>query len=289
MFMGHSYQHSREQRHSRNVLRFGTPRDHFRAGGELEFRNVSFQNTAAGQAALTDISFHVRPGTRVGIVGPSGSGKMALLNLLTRFHAPSEGVILLDGRELREYELAELRRQFSIVPRDPMLLASSVADNIACADPQSSRGDVVRAAKLANAEEFIEALPQGYETRLGEGGVQLSPGKRQRLAIARASLKNAPIVLFDEPSGNGEAPAEQLIVDALDRLTAGRTNFTIAHQISTLECCETVLVLKNGLLDAVCTGEDFASVPRRRRRSPESVPSSMNVLTSGPVLVRIES
>ena len=287
--MGHSDQHSSEQQKSRNVLQFVAPRGH-RAGGEVEFRNVSFQDTANGQPALTDISFYVRPGTRVGIVGPSGSGKINLLNLLTRFHAPSNGAILLDGKLLHEYELAGLRRQFSIMPRDPMLWATTVEGNIACDDPQASRADVVRAARLASAHEFIEALPQGYDTMLGEGGAELSPGERQRLAIARAFLKDAPMLVLDEPDDTEDLPTEQLLVEALDRLMAGRTSFTIAHRISTLECCDMVLVLKNGALDAVCTGDDYAKVPRLARPAPGPVPSSVprlvDLLTPGPVLVQ---
>jgi len=291
-----------EQHHYSKVLRFHLSAVDSRARGEgsphppafgpcglgIEFSKVSFQDGASGDELLTNISFHVRPGARVGIVGPSGSGKMNLLNLLTRLHEPAAGAILLDRKDVREYEHDALRRQFSIVPHDPMLLASTVAANIACADPQASRAQVVRAAKSANAHDFIESLPRGYETLLGEGGATLSPGERHRLAIARAFLKNAPMLVLDESAGTEDFATEQLIVDALDRLMAGRTSLTIAYRISTLERCDMVLVLKKGSLDAVCTGDDYAKVPRLSRLAPGSVPRSIDMLKPGPVLVRID-
>ena len=287
-FMGHSYQHSSERPQSRKILRFQGPPAHSRVRGAVEFRNVSSQDTESGHSALTGISFFARPGTRVAVVGPSGSGKVNLLNLLTGFHLPCAGAVLLDGIELREYELSELRRQFSIVPREPILLSSTVADNIAIARPEVSRADIVRAARSANAHEFIEALPQGYETKLGEGGAELTLAERQRLAIARALLKDAPIAVLDEPPVTEDLRSEQLIAEAMDRLLAGRTSFTIAHRISTLERCDMVLVLKSGSLDAVCTGGDYATVPRLPRRATVSVPRSIDMLTPGPVLVRME-
>ena len=289
---------SNEQHPFSNVLRFHSPPGHNRGVGlpqpaargrggvQLEFRNVSLQDTASGEWLLNDISFHVRPGTRVGIVGPIGSGKMSLLNLLTRFHRPSHGSILLDGKDLREYEFAHLRRQFSIVPREPALCNSSVAANIACADPQASRAAVIRAATLADAHGFIESLPHGYGTILG--GTELSSGERHLVAIARAFLKQAPMLVLDEPAGTEDPRFEQLISNAMDRLMAGRTSFTIAHRISTLERCDLVLVLKNGTLEAVCTGDDYAKAPRLTRVAPGSLPSSADMLTPGPVLMRLE-
>jgi ABC-type multidrug transport system fused ATPase/permease subunit len=290
---------SNEQQHSSNVLPFHFPPGHNRGdvlpqpaahgggGVQLEFRNVSLQDTASGEWLLNGISFHVRPGTRVGIVGPIGSGKMSLLNLLTRFHRPSRGDILLNGKDTREYELAYLRQQFSIVPREPALCNASMAANIACADPQASRAAVMRAATLADAHRFIESLPLGYDTMLEEGGSELSPGERHLVAIARAFLKQAPMLVLDEPAGTEGPRFEQLISDAMDRLMAGRISFTIAHRISTLERCDMVLVLKNGTLEAVCTGDDYAKTPRLRR-PPGSAPSSTDRLTCGPVLMRLE-
>ncbi len=255
-----------------------------RVHGEVEFRNVSFQYKAGGRSVLNDVSFHVRPGMRVGVVGPSGSGKSTLVNLLTRFYDPSAGTILIDGRDLREYGLAELRQQFSIVLQEPMLFSTTVAGNIAYADPQASRTEVIRAAKLANAHEFIERLPQGYDTPMGQGAAGLSGGERQRLAIARAFLKSTPMLILDEPTSAVDMRTEQLIMDALDKLMAGRTAFMIAHRLSTLERCDKVLVMQNGSLQSITSSLDEAKEHLLSyggaRRSETAMPAP------GPVLVR---
>jgi ATP-binding cassette, subfamily B, bacterial len=255
-----------------------------RARGEVEFRNVSFQYTAGGRRVLQDISFHVRPGMRVGVVGPSGSGKSTLVNLLTRFYEPSDGAILIDCTDLREYNLAELRQQFSIVLQEPMLFSTTVAGNIAYADPQASRAAVIRAAKLANAHDFIQRLPQGYDTLMGDGGARLSGGERQRVAIARAFLKDSPLLILDEPTSAVDLRTEELIMEALDTLMEGRTAFMIAHRLSTLERCDMVLVLQNGSLRSITNTVDEARshlLAKPARRATE-------LLTPGPVLVRSE-
>ena len=255
-----------------------------RARGEVEFRNVSFHYTAGGRGILKDISFHVRPGMRVGVVGPSGSGKSTLVNLLTRFYDPTDGSILIDKIDLRAYSLAGLRQQFSIVLQEPMLFSTTVAGNIAYADPQASRASVVRAAKMANAHDFIQRLPQGYDTLLGDGGTGLSGGERQRLAIARAFLKDAPMLILDEPTSAVDLRTEELIVEALDTLMEGRTTFMIAHRLSTLERCDMVLVLRNGSLRAVTNTVDEA----RSHLYATAVPQAVSMLTPGPMLVRRE-
>jgi ATP-binding cassette, subfamily B, bacterial len=253
-----------------------------RARGEVEFRNVSFHYTAGGRGVLQDISFHVRPGMRVGVVGPSGSGKSTLVNLLTRFYDPTDGSIRIDSTDLREYNLAGLRQQFSIVLQEPMLFSTTVAGNIAYADPRASRAQVIAAAKLANAHEFIQRLPQGYDTPLGDGGTGLSGGERQRLAIARAFLKDAPMLILDEPTSAVDVRTEELIMEALDCLMDGRTTFMIAHRLSTLERCDMVLVLQNGSLRAVTSTVDEA----RRHLCATTVSRGFEMLTPGPVLVR---
>jgi ATP-binding cassette, subfamily B, bacterial len=255
-----------------------------RTHGEVEFRNVSFQYTTGGRSVLKDISFHIRPGMRVGVVGPSGSGKSTLVNLLTRFYDPSDGAILIDSTDLREYNLVELRQQFSIVLQEPMLFSTTVAGNIAYADPQASRAEVVRASKLANAHEFIERLPQGYDTPLGDGGAGLSGGERQRLAIARAFLKNTPMLILDEPTSAVDARTERLIMEALDKLMAGRTTFMIAHRLSTLERCDAVLVIQNGSLQTITNTVDEA----RTHMLAHSGPRLVDTPATGPVLVRYE-
>jgi len=253
-----------------------------RARGEVEFRHVSFQYTSGGRSVLNDISFHIRSGQRVGVMGPSGSGKSTLVNLLTRFYDPSDGAILIDGTDLREYNLAGLRQQFSIVLQEPMLFSTSIAGNIAYALPQASRAEVVRAAKLANAHDFIERLSQGYDTLIGDGGVRLSGGERQRIAIARAFLKDAPMLILDEPTSAVDTRTEQLIMEALDTLMAHRTTFMIAHRLSTLERCDAVLVLRNGALEMVASNMDEARQHMALATLPVEFPAPR------PVLLRFE-
>jgi ATP-binding cassette, subfamily B, bacterial len=255
-----------------------------RTRGEVEFRHVSFQYTTGGRSVLKDISFHIRPGMRVGVVGPSGSGKSTLVNLLTRFYDPSDGAILIDSKDLREYNLAELRQQFSIVLQEPMLFSTTVAGNIAYGDPQASRAEVVRASKLANAHEFIERLPKGYDTPLGDGGAGLSGGERQRLAIARAFLKDTPMLILDEPTSAVDTRTEQLILEALDKLMAGRTTFMIAHRLSTLERCDAVLVIQNGSLQTITNTVDEA----RTHMLANSGPRLVETPAARPELVRYE-
>jgi len=258
------------------------PTKSLRTHGEVEFRNVSFQYTTGGRSVLRDISFHVRPGSRVGVVGSSGSGKSTLVNLLMRFYDPSDGAILIDSTDLREYNLTDLREQFSIVLQEPMLFSTTVAGNIAYACPQASRAEVIRVSKLANAHEFIERLPQGYDTLLGDGGIGLSGGERQRLAIARAFLRDTPMLILDEPTSAVDTNTEQLIMDALDKLMAGRTTFMIAHRLSTLERCDGVLVLQNGSLKTVTNTVDEARTHMLANSGPRSSDAPR------PVLVRNE-
>ena len=261
-------------------------------GPHFSLEEVGLVNKWLGVGAtiLGALDWWVAAGERWAILGPSGSGKSTLVNLLARFYEPSDGAILIDQTDLREYNLAELRQQFSIVLQDPMLFSSTVAGNIAYANPQASRADVVRAAQLANAHEFIERLPQGYDTMIGDGGAGLSGGERQRLAIARAFLKDTPMLILDEPTSAVDVRTEQLIMEALDTLMAGRTTFMIAHRLSTLERCDMVLVLQNGSLRSVCTGgesrvslHEEARVPARMR----PVPRAAEMLTPGPVLLRM--
>jgi ABC-type transport system involved in Fe-S cluster assembly fused permease/ATPase subunit len=193
---------------------------------------------------------------RVGVVGPSGSGKSTLVNLLTRFYDPTDGSILIDGTDLREFDLSDLRQQFSIVLQEPMLFTTTIAGNIAYANPEASRVEVIRAATLANAHEFIERLPQGYDTPMGDGAISLSGGERQRLAIARAFLKDTSMLILDEPTSAVDVRTEQLIMEALDKLMTGRTAFMIAHRLSTLERCDAVLVLQNGSLQSITNSVD---------------------------------
>jgi ATP-binding cassette subfamily B protein len=216
-----------------------------RAAGAVEFRRVSFGYTA-GTPVLRDVSLQVPAGASVGITGPTGAGKTTLLTLLTRFYDPTAGEILLDGVDLRDIALRDLRSQFAIVHQDAVLFSSSVADNILYAKPGATPQEVEQAARAANAHDFIVALPQGYETVVGERGMRLSGGERQRIALARAFLKDAPILLLDEPTSSVDVKTESVIMEALGRLMAGRTTFLIAHRLSTLEDCDVRMTVEHG-------------------------------------------
>jgi ATP-binding cassette, subfamily B, bacterial len=218
-----------------------------RATGELEFRRVSFwyERSARG---LDGLSFHVPAGTRVGIVGATGAGKTTLLNLLMRFYDPSQGAVLLDGIGIQKYRIADLRRQFGVVLQEPVLFAASIAENIAYGKPDASDEEIIAAAKAAASHEFISELPEGYDTQVGERGSRLSGGERQRISLARAFLRDSPILILDEPTSSVDVHTEAAIMEATERLMAGRTTFMIAHRLNTLKSCDLILVLDQGRL-----------------------------------------
>ena len=234
-----------------------------RARGGIVFHNVSFAY-GKDHPVLHDISFDVEPGTRLGIAGASGAGKTTLISLLTRFYDPTGGQIWLDGVDLRGYKLEDLRRQFAVVPQDPVLFSASIAENIAYAKPGASAGELIAAAQAANAHEFIVRLPQGYDTQVGERGVQLSGGQRQRIAIARAFLKDSPVLILDEPTSAVDAEAEAAIVEAIRRLMRGRTVILITHRSSLLEGCTALVALENGRLVSDTTGAPAVVSPAAR-------------------------
>jgi ATP-binding cassette subfamily B protein len=216
-----------------------------RASGRISFRDVCFAYNG-DCPVLSDISFEIKPGTRVGIMGMTGGGKSTLVSLLTRFHDPTQGQILLDGVDLRDYGLTDLRNQFGIVLQESILFSTSIGENIAYARPGASEDEIVEAAKAAHAHEFISRLPGGYNTLVGERGMQLSGGQRQRIALARAFLKNAPILILDEPTSSIDIKTEREIIEVMERLSIGRTVFIIAHRLSTLRHCDLVLGIEHG-------------------------------------------
>lgn len=216
-----------------------------KAKGHVAFRGVSFAYPSSA-AVLRDVSFHLPAGTRVGIVGPSGAGKSTIVNLLTRFHDPTSGAVLLDGTDLREYRLTDLRKQFAIVPQDPQLFSTTIAENIRYGDLLATNAQVEAAAEAAHAAGFIRSLPHGYETPVGERGSRLSGGERQRIALARAFLRDAPIVILDEPTSALDAGTEKDLIEVMERLTSGRTTLMIAHRLNTLRHCDFQLVLQQG-------------------------------------------
>jgi ATP-binding cassette subfamily B protein len=215
------------------------------ARGAIEFRDVGFAYEP-GRPVLHHLSFAIEPGTSLAIAGDTGAGKTTVTSLITRFYDPTDGAILLDGIDLRDYRLADLRSQFAIVLQEPVLFSTTIAENIAYADPQADAAVVQAAAEAANAHDFIAALPDGYDTLVGERGMRLSGGERQRIALARAFLKDAPILILDEPTSSVDLATESVIIDAMRRLMAGRTSLMIAHRPSTLDICDARLKLSHG-------------------------------------------
>jgi ATP-binding cassette, subfamily B, bacterial len=239
-----------------------------RARGEIAFRNVFFEYTK-GHLVLQDVSFELLPGNCLGIVGPTGSGKSTLSNLLLRFFDPTEGVISLDKVDLKDYVIADLRNQFAVVLQDTLLFSTTIAENIRFARPEATIDDVIKAATDANAHDFITALPDGYETLVGERGMKLSGGQRQRISLARAFLKDAPVLILDEPTSALDIHAEATVLDAIQRLMEGRTTLMIAHRASALRNCNVILTMEDGRVTGMTTEvetvlQGMTPVPARR-------------------------
>jgi ABC-type multidrug transport system fused ATPase/permease subunit len=241
--------------------------------GTVEFRNTSFAYEPS-RPVLRDINLKADPGQIVALVGRTGAGKTTMASLLLRFYDPTQGGVLLDGHNLRDLKLSWLRQQVSVVLQDPILFSTSVAENIAYGLPGATPDQIRKAALRAQADEFIRALPNGYDTILGERGVNLSGGQRQRLSIARAFLKNAPILVLDEPTSALDVHTEEALLSALKELMTGRTTFIIAHRLSTVRQADLVIVLENGSIIEQDSHENlmdrdsvYASMYRSQHRS----------------------
>jgi len=215
--------------------------------GEIVFDHVAFAYDNE-DPVLRDVSFTIKSGELVGIVGPTGGGKSTVVSLMPRFYDPTSGSVSLDGVDLREYKLHSLRSQISFVLQDTVLFRGTIRDNIAYGLPGATQKEIEEAAKLANADEFISRMPHGYDTMVGERGLTLSGGQRQRIGIARAVIRNTPILILDEPTAALDTESERLVIEALERLMKGRTVVTIAHRLSTIRDADKIIVLKAGMV-----------------------------------------
>jgi ABC-type multidrug transport system fused ATPase/permease subunit len=215
--------------------------------GEIEFDHAAFGYDPA-VPILTDVSFTIKPGQFVGIVGPTGSGKSTVVSLIPRFYDVQSGAVRIDGRHIGDYKLKPLRDQIGYVLQETILFRGTIAENIAFGRPSATREEIIEAAKLANAHDFISAMPQGYDTMVGERGSTLSGGQRQRIGIARVMVRNSPILILDEPTAALDSESEKLVIDALERLMKGRTVITIAHRLSTIRDADQIIVIRNGVV-----------------------------------------
>ena len=229
-----------------------------RLHGDIEFDQVSFCYQAENRI-LEDVSFHIKAGQLAAFVGPTGAGKTTMISLIPRFYDPTAGSVRIDGVDVRRYQQRSLRQHISVVLQETVLFQGSIWHNIAYGKPSATRAEILRAAELANATEFIEKMPQGYDTQVGERGVTLSGGQRQRIAIARAVIRNTPILILDEPSSGLDAESEKLVFEALDRLMKGKTSIVIAHRLSTIRSADVIFVVQDGRLVERGKHEDLAA------------------------------
>jgi ABC-type multidrug transport system fused ATPase/permease subunit len=247
--------------------------------GEITFDSVTYGYDSAAPV-LRDVTFKITPGQTVGLVGPTGSGKSTIVSLIPRFRDPDAGRITIDGMDIRDYKLYGLRTQIGFVLQDTMLFRGTVRDNIAFGRPDATEDEIIEAAKLANAHDFITRMPHGYDSLIGDRGRTLSGGQRQRIGIARALIRDNPILILDEPTAALDAESEDLVMEALERLMKGRTVIIIAHRLSTLRNADKIIVINDGMVaedgthqELLKHGEFYAQLHRRQHRS-----TSVNIL-----------
>ncbi|HXI23782.1 MAG TPA: ABC transporter ATP-binding protein [Pyrinomonadaceae bacterium] len=224
--------------------------------GEIEFDKVSFAYDG-GPPVITELSLHIEPGQLAALVGPTGAGKTTIVSLLPRFYEANSGQIKIDGTDIRKYKQKSLREQISFVLQETLLFRATVAENIAYGKPNATRAEIVRAARLANADEFIDRMEDGYDTMVGERGVTLSGGQRQRITIARAIIRDSPILILDEPSAGLDAESEKLVFDALGNLMEGKTSIVIAHRLATVRSADVIFVVDGGVVVEQGTHEEL--------------------------------
>lgn len=227
------------------LILYSLGRDPGKFRGDISFENISFAYES-GSPVLNNINFNIRCGQRIGIVGPTGGGKSTIVGLIARFYDPTSGRVLIDGTDVTEFRLDALRGQIGFVLQDTALFYGSIRDNIAYGRPEASEEEIIEAARLSNAHEFISSMPHGYDTIVGERGITLSGGQRQRIGIARAVVRNSPILILDEPTASLDTESEKIVMEALENLMVGRTVITIAHRLTTIRDADKIIVLHKG-------------------------------------------
>jgi ABC-type multidrug transport system fused ATPase/permease subunit len=251
-----------------------------RLRGNIIFQNVSFEYVA-GHPVLSDVTLNIAPGEKVAIVGATGAGKSTLVGLVPRFYDPSHGAVCIDGNDIRGYTLQSLREQISLVLQESLLFSGSILENIAFSSPEATDEQILAAAIAANADEFIQRLPDGYQTVISERGTTLSGGQKQRVAIARAILRDASILILDEPTSGLDASSERLVMEALECVSAGRTTLMIAHRLTTVRLADRIVVLDRGRLVEAGTLEELMACNGRFARlyRLQALPESEDALT----------
>ena len=227
------------------LILYSLGRDPGKFRGDISFENISFAYES-GTPVLNNININIRCGQRIGIVGPTGGGKSTIVGLIARFYDPTSGRVLIDGTDVTEFRLDALRGQIGFVLQDTALFYGSIRDNIAYGRPEASEEEIIEAARLSNAHEFISSMPHGYDTIVGERGITLSGGQRQRIGIARAVVRNSPILILDEPTASLDTESEKIVMEALENLMVGRTVITIAHRLTTIRDADKIIVLHKG-------------------------------------------
>ncbi|MFH1943282.1 MAG: ABC transporter ATP-binding protein [bacterium] len=228
--------------------------------GDIAFRHLSFSYDPP-KKILDDIDLSIPAGSMTALGGPSGAGKSTFIRLIPRFYEATQGVITIDGIDIRDFQLKSLRRQIALVPQEPILFSGTIYENILMGKPDAEEEDVIQAARSANAHEFIVQMPAGYQSEVGEGGLRLSGGQKQRIALARAFLKNAPILILDEATSSLDSESEELIQSALKKLMVGRTTLVIAHRLSTIQSADRIVVLDDGKIVEIGRHTDLISIP----------------------------
>jgi len=231
-------------------------RDPGTLGGTIRFDHVAFAYNPAAPV-LKDVTFSIAAGQFVGIVGTTGGGKSTIASLIPRFYDATSGSVSIDGVDVRDYKVQPMRDQMAFVLQDTVLFRGTVRDNIAYGRPEATEGEIVEAARLASAHEFIARMPQGYDTLLGDRGLTLSGGERQRIGIARAVIRNSPILILDEPTAALDTESEKVVIEAIERLMKGRTVITIAHRLSTIRDADKIIVLDRGVVAEQGTHEEL--------------------------------